>query len=193
MMNTRRFMLSVGLASACIASLVGCGAASTPTPPAPTAASPAPASSIAAPSAAASAIAAVGATCTPIQVKFDPKATGLTGTWAGDDGGVYYVRQMRHVIWWNGMSSRARTHPRTSAGNGTTWVGARSSPISRSVSDWVDVPRGGIDGYGTVTFKIGPDAAGNLQITKTSETGTGRGDASGPPARPASDRRSAPR
>jgi len=27
-----------------------------------------------------------------------------------------------------------------------------------------------------VNFKIGPDAAGNLQITKTIETGTGRGD-----------------
>ena len=36
--------------------------------------------------------------------------------------------------------------------------------------------RGFIDGYGTVNFKIGADAAGNIQITKTSETGTGRGD-----------------
>ena len=42
-------------------------------------------------------------------------------------------------------------------------------------ADWVDVPRGGIDGYGTVNFKIGADGAGNIQITKTSETGTGRG------------------
>jgi hypothetical protein len=40
----------------------------------------------------------------------------------------------------------------------------------------VDVPRGFVDGYGTVNFKIGADAAGNIQITKTSETGTGRGD-----------------
>jgi hypothetical protein len=44
------------------------------------------------------------------------------------------------------------------------------------VTDWVDVPRGGIDGYGTVNFKIGADTLGNLQITKASETGTGRGD-----------------
>ena len=43
-------------------------------------------------------------------------------------------------------------------------------------SDWFDVPRGGIDGGGTVDFKIGPDSAGNVQITKTSETGSGRGD-----------------
>ena len=175
MMNTRRFMLSVGLASACVASLVGCGAASTPTPPAPTAASSAPAPSVAAPSATASAVAAVGATCTPIQVKFDPKATGLTGTWAGDDGGVYYVRQMGNVIWWNGMSSRA--DPPEMLGREWNNVGrGEIKPDLSIVSDWVDVPRGGIEGYGTVTFKIGPDAAGNLQITKTSETGTGRGD-----------------
>ena len=173
MMNTRRFMLSVGLASACIASLVGCGAASTTTP-APTAASRA-ASPVAAPSVTPSAIAAVGAVCTPIQVKFDPKATGLTGTWAGDDGGVYYVRQMGNVIWWNGMSSRA--DPPEMLGRDWNNVGRGEIKADLTiVSDWVDVPRGGVEGYGTVNFKIGPDAAGNLQITKTSETGTGRGD-----------------
>ena len=43
-------------------------------------------------------------------------------------------------------------------------------------ADWVDVPRGHVDGYGTVNFKIGADGKGNLLITKTSETGTGRGD-----------------
>jgi len=184
MMNTRRFMLSVGLASACAASLVACGAATTPMPPpAPTAAAPAPAASVGAPSATASAVAAVGATCTPIQVKFDPKATGLTGTWAGDDGGVYYVRQMGNVIWWNGMSSRDLS-PQSL---GRQWNNVGRGELKADltiVSDWVDVPRGRADGYGTVNFKVGPDAAGNLQITKTSETGTGRGDSVWTPCRP---------
>ncbi|HSL76825.1 MAG TPA: hypothetical protein VK867_07765 [Candidatus Limnocylindrales bacterium] len=43
-------------------------------------------------------------------------------------------------------------------------------------AEWADVPRGGADGYGTVNFKIGADPAGDLQVVKTSETGTGRGD-----------------
>jgi len=136
MLSTRRFMLSVGLASACIASLVGCGAASTSTPRAPTAASPSPASPVGAPSAAASAIAAVGATCTPLHVKFDPKATGLTGTWAGDDGGVYYVRQMGNVIWWNGMSGRDLS-PQSL---GREWNNVGRGEIKADltiVSDWV--------------------------------------------------------
>ena len=41
---------------------------------------------------------------------------------------------------------------------------------------WADVPRGGNDNYGTLTLKIGPDSAGNIQITKVSETGTGFGN-----------------
>jgi hypothetical protein len=175
MKNTHRLLLSVGLVSACAVSLVGCGAAATPTPPAPTAASAVPASSVAAPSATASPVAAVGETCTPIKVKFDPKATGLTGTWAGDDGGVYYVRQLGKVVWWNGMSGRDLSPENL----GRDWNNVGRGEIKADltiVSDWLDVPRGGVEGYGTVTFKIGPDAAGNLQITKTSETGTGRGD-----------------
>jgi hypothetical protein len=160
-----------GLVCACLIGLIGCGTSSTSTPSVTTAASQAAASGTSA-----SAQALIGATCTPIAVKFDPKATGLTGTWAGDDGGVYYVRQVGNVIWWNGMSDRSLP-PETL---GRQWNNVGRGEIQADhltiVSDWVDVPRGGIDGQGTVTFKIGPDAKGNLQITKTSETGTGRGD-----------------
>ena len=44
------------------------------------------------------------------------------------------------------------------------------------IADWVDVPRGGIAGNGEVDFKIGADSAGNLELTKTRDEGTGRGD-----------------
>jgi hypothetical protein len=119
----------------------------------------------------------VGGICTPSPIKFDPKAAiDLTGAWAGDDGGIYYVRQRGTVIWWNGMSSRDAPP----ASLGLAWNNVGRGEIKGDLtitSDWVDVPRGGIGGYGTVDFKIGPDSAGNVQITKTSETGTGRGDA----------------
>ena len=120
--------------------------------------------------------AVVGAVCTPTPVKFDPTATiDLTGAWAGDDGGIYYVRQIDNVIWWNGMSQR--DDPPESLGR--VWNNVGRGEIKGDltiVADWADVPRGMVDGGGTVTFKIGADIDGNLQITKTSETGTGRDD-----------------
>ena len=118
----------------------------------------------------------IGAACSPNPITFDSTATfDLTGAWAADDGGIYYVRQRGTVIWWNGMSSR--DDPPTALGR--EWNNVGRGEVQKDLSihaDWVDVPRGGIDGYGTVVFQIGPDAAGNVQITKTSETGTGRGD-----------------
>ena len=120
---------------------------------------------------------AVAGVCTPTPIKFDPKAAmDLTGAWAGDDGGVVYLRQVGTVIWWNSMSNRDGQ----SSTLGRDWNNVGRGEIHKDLtitSEWVDVPRGGIDGQGTVNFRIGPDSAGNVQITKTSETGTGRGDA----------------
>lgn len=118
----------------------------------------------------------VGAVCLPNSIRFDPTATiDLTGAWAGDDGGIYYVRQLGSVIWWSGMSERDQPP----ASLGRDWNNVGRGELGKDltiVSDWADVPRGGILGSGTVTLKVGPDADGNLQITKRSETGTGRGD-----------------
>jgi len=156
----RRIIVWLVLAGSLVAA---CGSSASPTPSATTAPTPA-------------ASPLVGGVCTPAPIKFDPKAKiDLTGAWAGDDDGIYYVRQRGNVIWWNGMSDRALPPEHL----GRDWNNVGRGEIKKDltiVSDWVDVPRGGIDGYGTVNFKIGPDSAGNLQITKTSETGTGRGD-----------------
>lgn len=160
--------------------LVGCGSStSSPsaatTPPAASASATTPTQSAATPPAAsASPSQAVAAICTPTPIKFDPKLIDLTGAWAGDDGGIYYVRQRGTVVWWNGMSSRDGPP----AGLGRDWnnVGRGEIKNLTLIADWVDVPRGGIAGYGTVGFTIGADSAGNLQLTKTSDEGTGRGD-----------------
>ena len=119
---------------------------------------------------------ATGGGCAPSPAKFDPAAKiDLTGAWAGDDGGIYYVRQLGNVIWWNGMSQR--DEPPGALGRDWNNVGRGEIKDDLTiVSEWADVPRGMVDGQGTVIFKIGADGAGNIQITKASETGTGRGD-----------------
>ena len=161
------YSLRIGLVCATLITLAACGGSTATTTP-----TVVPTTALATPVASP----AVGGVCTPTPIKFDPKATiDLTGAWAGDDDGVVYVRQRGNVIWWNSMSDRAATPSRL----GRDWNNVGRGEIKSDltiVADWVDVPRGGIDGYGTVNFKIGPDSAGNLQITKTSETGTGRGD-----------------
>src|SRR6476619_4108632 len=44
-------------------------------------------------------------TCASRTQAWDGKsAIDLTGTWAGDDQGVYYLRQLGDQIWWLGMS-----------------------------------------------------------------------------------------
>ena len=122
------------------------------------------------------AIPKVGGLCTPMPVKFNPNATiDLTGAWAGTDAGIYYVRQVGDVIWWNGMSDR-NTPPEML---GRDWNNVGRGEIQDDltiVAEWADVPRGMVDGRGTVTFRIGADKDGNLVVTKIAETGTGRGD-----------------
>ena len=140
------------------------------------AASPAVVAATSAPAASPVEVAAAGGTCVPRPLKFDPAAKiDLTGAWAGDDGGIYYVRQLDKVIWWNGMSQR--DEPPGTLGRDWNNVGRGEIKDDLTiVAEWADVARGQAEGYGTVNFKIGADSAGNIQITKTSETGTGRGD-----------------
>ena len=118
----------------------------------------------------------VAAECEPSVIPFDATAPiDLTGTWAGDDGGVYFVRQLDDVVWWNGMSSRDGPP----ADLGRDWNNVGRGILGddlRIVADWSDVPRGGVGGHGTVTFQVGSHPTGDLEILKIEETGTGRGD-----------------
>src|SRR5215207_9967784 len=171
-------LVRFGLAFASLVVAVGCGT-STSSPSAAT--TPRAASSLAtaqaspaASVATASPTAAVAGICTPTPMKFDPKVIDLTGAWAGDDDGIYYVRQLDNVVWWNGMSTR--NGPPTTLGREWNNVGRGEINNLTIVADWADVPRGGINGDGQVEFKIGADSAGNIQLTKTKDVGAGRGD-----------------
>jgi hypothetical protein len=165
------------LAAVAILSLVaiGCGS-SAASPSASREASPSTAAS-ASPtrSASPSPSPAVGARCDAKKVKFDPAKINLDGPWAGDDAGIYYLRQMGSTLWWNGMSDRARKPEEL----GRSWNNVGRGTINKDLTvavDWADVPRGEILGGGTLTLKIEADSSGNIRIVKTAETGTGFGN-----------------
>jgi hypothetical protein len=143
-------------------------------------ASKAPASK--APASSGSPAAASAAPCEPLAKPFDPKKIDLTGAWAGDDGGIYYLRQVKSVLWWNGMSERDGPPLRL----GRDWNNVARGDIKGLVIDvvWADVPRGNILGNGTMNLKIEGDAAGNIRIAKVSETGSGFGNRIFTPCKP---------
>ena len=116
----------------------------------------------------------VAARCDKTPKPFDPKKVELTGPWAGDDGGIYYLRQVGSVVWWNGMSERTGRPSRL----GRDWnnVGRGEIKALKIEVEWADVPRGQILGNGTLSLSIKDDGSGNVQIVKDSETGTGFGN-----------------
>jgi hypothetical protein len=125
---------------------------------------------------------AVAARCDKVAKPFNAGKVDLSGPWAGDDNGIYYLRQVGSLLWWNGMSERAGTP----ALLGREWNNvARGEIKSPAIEvEWADVPRGGILGNGTLSLKIEDDGSGNVRIVKVSETGTGFGNSVWTPCRP---------
>ena len=118
--------------------------------------------------------AAVAASCDKAPKPFDASHVDLTGAWAGDDDGIYYLRQLGSVVWWNGMSGRAGSPP--GLGRDFNNVGRGQIKGLKIDVEWADVPRGGILGNGTLSLKIEDDGTGNVRIVKVDETGTGFGN-----------------
>ena len=58
----------------------------------------------------------------------------LTGTWSGDDGGTYYLRQTGNIVHWYG--ERAHNNP--------AWANVYQGRVhnNRIEGKWVDVPKG---------------------------------------------------
>ena len=100
---------------------------------------------------------------------FDAENIQLSGPWLGDDGGIYYLRQLENVVWWNGMSG----HNRSPNEFGRDWNNVGRGEIRDLIifAESADVPRGEILGGGTLELTIGPDASGNLQLTTTHQEG----------------------
>jgi len=124
----------------------------------------------------------VAARCDKAPKPFNAPKLDLTGAWAGDDDGIYYLRQVGSVVWWNGMSERAGSASRL----GRDWnnVGRGEIKAMKIEVEWADVPRGQILGNGTLSLTIKDDGTGNVEIVKDSETGTGFGNNTWTPCTP---------
>ena len=134
------------------------------------------------PSKSASSAAAVAARCDKVAKPFNAAKIDLSGPWAGDDDGIYYLRQVGSILWWNGMSQRGGTP----ALLGRDWNNVARGEIKALAIEveWADVPRGGILGNGTLSLKIEDDGSGTVRIIKVSETGTGFGSTVWTPCTP---------
>ena len=100
--------------------------------------------------------------CEPRPIAFDPTDFDLTGAWAGDDGGIYYLVQLGSVVWWNGMSGRDRKPVEL----GRDWNNVARGVINglRIDAEGSDVPRGGAISSGTLVLNVQDDGTGNIEI-----------------------------
>jgi hypothetical protein len=100
--------------------------------------------------------------CRPTPVPFDPTDFDLTGAWLGEDGGIYYLRQLGSVLWWNGMSGRDRSP----LDLGRDWNNVARGVINglRIDVEGSDVPRGEALYNGTLVLNIQDDGTGHIEI-----------------------------
>jgi hypothetical protein len=73
-------------------------------------------------------------------------AYDLTGTWRGDDGGTYYIRQIGNDIFWFGELT-----PQNPG-----WANVAYGTISGNIINlkWADVPKSGARGSGTLSLSV---------------------------------------
>lgn len=70
----------------------------------------------------------------------------LTGTWRGDDGGTYVIRQVGQEIWWFGRSRDG----------GTSWANVFHGKLHQGkiVGEWADVPMGKARNSGKLVLEL---------------------------------------
>jgi hypothetical protein len=157
--------MRLGLLAAAFAgfALAACTTAVTPAPTATEATSPK-ATAAASPAATAAAIALYS--CQNRTVTWDgSSAVDLTGTWAGDDQGVYYLRQLGDEVWWLGMSGLGQPL----VARGTDWTNVYHGTLAGDTvtGTYADVPGGRIQDNGPVVMKLTPTSGGGISLVRT--------------------------
>jgi hypothetical protein len=131
----------------------------TPTPP------------IATPAPSANGAASARFSCELRTVTWDGSSSiDLTGTWAGDDEGVYYLRQIGDQVWWLGMSGLGGSFEL----RGTEWTNVFLGTLSGDMltGTYADVPQGNILDSGPVPLKLTPTPSGGISLVRTTPVTT---------------------
>jgi hypothetical protein len=114
-------------------------------------------------------------TCASRTLAWDGKSPiDLTGAWAGDDDGVYIMRQIGDQVWWLGMSGIDQ--PLVDRGSDWTNVYLGSLKGDTVTGTYADVPLGQILDKGPVVVKLTPTLDGGISLERTDpllETGFG--------------------
>lgn len=95
----------------------------------------------------------------------DPADEGeLTGAWAGNDSGVYYIRQVGDCVWWFGTEVRDMELGPTGQ-RGFANVASGRIVGTQVDLEWVDVPLGDMVNGGGLTFMYDQDL-GELRLAE---------------------------
>ena len=95
----------------------------------------------------------------------DPEDVGaLTAAWSGDDGGVYYIRQVGDCVWWFGTDV-ADIDPGKTGQRGFSNVAAGRVDGTEIELEWADLPLGNILGGGGLTVAI-IEGGDSLRVTE---------------------------
>jgi hypothetical protein len=95
----------------------------------------------------------------------DPADEGeLTGAWAGNDTGTYYIRQVGECVWWFGTEVR-EIEPGATDQRGFANVATGRMVGAQVDLEWVDVPLGNSVNGGGLTF-IYDEELGELTLAE---------------------------
>jgi hypothetical protein len=98
----------------------------------------------------------------------DPADVGdLTGAWSGDEGGVYYIRQVGDCVWWFGTEIDV-IEPGLTGQHGFANVASGRVVGNRIDVEWADLPVGDILGGGGLTLVY---SAENDELVITEQRG----------------------
>lgn len=98
----------------------------------------------------------------------------LTGTYSGDDGGLYYMQQSGSTLWWAGLSIDPTKAMETQWHRGLDFTHVFSGTIfcdGHIEGRWADVPRGAALGSGTLNLVIDSPSGGLAHLRQTASTG----------------------
>ncbi len=98
----------------------------------------------------------------------------LTGTYSGDDGGLYYMQQSGRTLWWAGLSIDPKKAMETQWHRGLDFTHVFSGTIfcdGHIEGRWADVPRGAALSSGTLNLVIDSPPGGLAHMRQTASTG----------------------